>query len=99
MSGSNLVGTSPQFRRLLEALEMVAPADCTVLLQGETGTGKEVRARRHWAERAVSPMTWPGRKMGASRSRQIKRRFGSTTLPAWYQTRRLYEREEYSTHS
>ena len=45
MSGSNLVGTSPQFRRLLE---MVAPADCTVLLQGENGTAKEVMARRHW---------------------------------------------------
>ncbi len=33
------------FRKVLATLEQVAPTDATVLLQGETGTGKEVLAR------------------------------------------------------
>lgn len=41
----NLLGSSPKFRAVLEAIRMVAPVDCAVLLQGETGTGKEVIAQ------------------------------------------------------
>ncbi len=40
-----LIGSSPSFRALLEDVEVVAPADCAVLIQGETGTGKEVIAQ------------------------------------------------------
>jgi transcriptional regulator of aromatic amino acid metabolism len=36
-----LVGTSPQMRELFSQLERVAAADATVLIEGETGTGKE----------------------------------------------------------
>jgi transcriptional regulator with GAF, ATPase, and Fis domain len=43
--GGEIVGTSPALRRALRALEQVAPADTTVLLLGETGTGKELLAR------------------------------------------------------
>src|SRR6202161_414060 len=42
---SDLIGESPRFRGVLEAMEMVAPVDSAVLVQGETGTGKEVIAR------------------------------------------------------
>ncbi|HYP13234.1 MAG TPA: sigma 54-interacting transcriptional regulator [Bryobacteraceae bacterium] len=42
---SNVVGSSPRFRTLLDNVEMVAPVDSAVLIQGETGTGKEVIAR------------------------------------------------------
>lgn len=42
---SKLIGTSPKFRAVLEALEMVAPVDSAVLVQGETGTGKELIAQ------------------------------------------------------
>jgi len=42
---SGLIGSSPKFTGLLEAVRTVAPADCAVLLRGETGTGKEVIAR------------------------------------------------------
>ena len=45
MSSSDLIGSSPKFRALLEVIERVTPADFTVLIQGETGTGKEVIAR------------------------------------------------------
>ncbi|MDD2903830.1 MAG: sigma 54-interacting transcriptional regulator [Syntrophales bacterium] len=38
-------GVSPSFREALRLLELVAPADTTVLLLGETGTGKELAAR------------------------------------------------------
>src|ERR1700691_6013648 len=42
---SDLIGESPKFRAVLEAMEMVAPVDSAVLIQGETGTGKEVIAQ------------------------------------------------------
>ena len=38
-------GRSAAFRRVLEQVELVASRDTTVLLQGETGTGKELVAR------------------------------------------------------
>src|SRR5579864_4920696 len=41
----DLVGSSPKFRAILNQMNMVAPVDCAVLIQGETGTGKEVIAR------------------------------------------------------
>jgi len=40
-----IVGDSAAIRRVLAQVELVAPAGTTVLLQGETGTGKEVIAR------------------------------------------------------
>lgn len=40
-----LVGTSPGMKRLFNTLELVSPMNSTVLIQGETGTGKELVAR------------------------------------------------------
>jgi formate hydrogenlyase transcriptional activator len=42
---SEIVGSSPALRRVLKAAKTVAPTDSTVLLLGETGTGKELIAR------------------------------------------------------
>ena len=41
----DMVGTSPAMRELFTAVEQLAPTDATVLLHGETGTGKELVAR------------------------------------------------------
>jgi formate hydrogenlyase transcriptional activator len=41
----DIVGNSPALRRVLEQVAIVAPTDSTVLLHGETGTGKELIAR------------------------------------------------------
>jgi formate hydrogenlyase transcriptional activator len=41
----DLIGSSATFRALLDNVGMVAPVNTAVLLQGETGTGKEVIAR------------------------------------------------------
>jgi len=40
-----LIGASPAWREVLRLVETVAPSDSTVLLEGETGTGKEEVAR------------------------------------------------------
>jgi formate hydrogenlyase transcriptional activator len=40
-----LIGNSPALEAVLEQVERVAPTDSTVLVQGETGTGKELIAR------------------------------------------------------
>jgi hypothetical protein len=40
----NLIGRSPQISRLREAIEKLKLSDVSVLLQGETGTGKEIVA-------------------------------------------------------
>jgi formate hydrogenlyase transcriptional activator len=40
-----LIGNSPALEAVLEQVERVSPTDSTVLIQGETGTGKELIAR------------------------------------------------------
>ncbi len=45
MNFADIVGNSPTIRAVLGQVEMVAPSDSTVLLLGETGTGKELMAR------------------------------------------------------
>jgi formate hydrogenlyase transcriptional activator len=41
----DIVGESAILRQVLKEIETVAPTDATVLIQGETGTGKELLAR------------------------------------------------------
>jgi formate hydrogenlyase transcriptional activator len=41
----DIVGESSGLRNVLRQIETVAPTDATVLIQGETGTGKELLAR------------------------------------------------------
>ena len=45
MTTLDLIGSSPKFRAVLTDVDRVAPVDSAVLIQGETGTGKEVIAR------------------------------------------------------
>jgi formate hydrogenlyase transcriptional activator len=53
-----IVGDSPSLRRALEAVEQVAATDATVLISGETGTGKELIARaiHQRSHRAKGPL-------------------------------------------
>jgi formate hydrogenlyase transcriptional activator len=41
----DLIGSSAKFQTVLEQINLVAPVDSAVLVQGETGTGKEVIAQ------------------------------------------------------
>jgi len=44
-SFEEIIGKSSKLKAVLESVRIVAPADSTVLIQGETGTGKEMIAR------------------------------------------------------
>src|SRR5664280_2059248 len=54
----NLVGESPAMKEVLEVVQQVAPTRATVLLLGETGTGKEMVAKviHQLSPRAQQPM-------------------------------------------
>jgi len=54
-SFDNIVGRDRAMQRLFSTLEMVAPMNSTVLIHGETGTGKELVARtiHHHSPRAA----------------------------------------------
>ena len=56
--GRTIVGDSAPMRRLLDAVARVGPKDITVLVRGETGTGKELIASLIHAEsrRAAGPL-------------------------------------------
>jgi formate hydrogenlyase transcriptional activator len=55
MTTLDVIGSSPKFRAVMADVERVAPVDSAVLIQGETGTGKEVIARAiHEASRRRS---------------------------------------------
>jgi formate hydrogenlyase transcriptional activator len=45
MATFGLIGSSAKFRVVLDQINMIAPVDSAILVQGETGTGKELVAR------------------------------------------------------
>jgi len=53
-----LVGVNPKFRQILELMKQVAPSRSTILITGETGTGKEVAAEfiHHYSNRTDNPL-------------------------------------------
>ena len=44
-TSSAIVGSSPVLRQVLDQISLVGPTDATVLIQGESGSGKELVAR------------------------------------------------------
>lgn len=58
--GSDMVGNSQSMQTLRQNLELVAPADLAVLIEGETGVGKELVARtlHRLSKRAQAPMVY-----------------------------------------
>ena len=40
-----IIGKSPRIRKVFDQVRLIAPADSTVLIMGETGTGKELLAK------------------------------------------------------
>ncbi len=53
-----IVGTSPALTELLRRAQQVAPTRATVLIEGQSGTGKELVARaiHEWSERRDGPL-------------------------------------------
>ncbi len=58
--GEEMIGTSPAMRKLRREIELVARSDLSVLIEGETGTGKELAAAAVHAEsnRGDEPMLY-----------------------------------------
>jgi DNA-binding NtrC family response regulator len=56
--GTSMIGRSPAIRRIQDLIRRVARTDSTVLISGETGTGKEVVARaiHYRSPRAGGPL-------------------------------------------
>lgn len=56
-SGTNMIGFSPAYTRMLALLSRAAPSDISVLLLGESGTGKELAAQylHQHSERSNNP--------------------------------------------
>lgn len=54
---ANIIGKSPSIQRLFQKIQQVAPMDTTVLIQGKSGTGKELvaQALHHYSPRASKP--------------------------------------------
>jgi len=52
-----IMGKSPRIRQILRQVEIIAPTNMTVIIQGASGTGKELIARRihHWSRRRDRP--------------------------------------------
>jgi transcriptional regulator with GAF, ATPase, and Fis domain len=60
-----IVGVSAAIRNVVKLVDTVAPSDCCVLIEGDSGTGKELLARRLWAKsprrhRAFIPVNCAG---------------------------------------
>jgi DNA-binding NtrC family response regulator len=57
-TSAEIIGSSPALRSALRQVSMVAPTDSTVLIHGETGTGKELIARtlHEQSQRRDGPM-------------------------------------------
>src|SRR6266852_1283436 len=87
-----LIGNSPALESVLEQVEQVAPTDSTVLIQGETGTGKELIARaiHNLSARcgrpfiklncAAIPFDWlESERLGSTRTQQVNIRLVAAT--------------------
>ena len=96
----DIVGESKGLRQVLKEIETVAPTDATVLIQGETGTGKELLARAIHrlsprSERtfiklncAAIPAGPAGERAVRPRERRIHRRHRAQDRPAGTGARR-----------
>jgi formate hydrogenlyase transcriptional activator len=53
----HIIGNSAALRRVLDLVRRVAPTDATILINGETGTGKELIAEaiHKWSDRSNGP--------------------------------------------
>ena len=90
---NEIVGNSPALLDTLRKVERVAPTDSTVLIVGETGSGKELFARavHNRSRRSDRPLvkvelrrhrTWPGRKRALrARQRSVHRRHREASRP------------------
>ncbi|MBP8808522.1 MAG: sigma-54-dependent Fis family transcriptional regulator [Kofleriaceae bacterium] len=62
---AGIVGSSPAIRKMFELVQRVAPTDATVLITGDSGTGKELVARALHAQSKVADREFLALNMAA----------------------------------
>src|SRR5581483_302238 len=75
---SQMIGSSPSIVEIYKTMSRVAPTDATVLIEGETGTGKELVARmiHSFSPRVNQPFV-PVARAFTARKRAVRRVEGS----------------------
>ncbi|MCC6774691.1 MAG: sigma 54-interacting transcriptional regulator [Gemmatimonadaceae bacterium] len=80
-SGTALIGEDPKLRAALRLVERVAPTPATVLIVGETGTGKELVARLLHQRSARAARTFLSPRAGSAPVRSPPSGRGSSASP------------------
>ena len=84
-----IIGQSRAWRQIIRQIEMVAPTDATVLVLGETGTGKELIARDCTGAADAKINRWFGSTAPVSRRNRMRANSSATPgghLPARLKT-------------
>jgi transcriptional regulator with PAS, ATPase and Fis domain len=87
-----LVGESPCFLKVIDLIPKLASSDATVLILGETGTGKELLAREIHRKSARAPYFFTAINCGALPDELIENELFGHTKGSFTDAKDCYQR-------